>query len=244
MRYHGGKSRTGKNISELLKELITNNSLIGYCEPFCGACGVLSHMSSLNTIDFLAGDINPSLICMWKSLQEGWVPDLSNVTRERFLELKGDGSSSAEKGFIGHVVTYGGQYFKYFTESLTSDSRLSGSKRSVISISSKMENVEFSCGGYNQYDHIEGYLIFCDPPYEKTSYYFDESNRMRKFDSSSFWEWCAKMSKKNVIVVNEMSDINKTGWTKLSLPSREITYFNYKMNSKESLFVMNNIKTI
>lgn len=244
MRYHGGKSRSGKKISEILKDIIKKESLVGYCEPFCGACGVMSHMSSLETIDnFLAGDINPSMICMWKALcDDNWKPDLSNVTRARFLELKGDGSSSAEKGFIGHVVTYGGQYFKHFSESLASDSRLYGSKKSVISLSNKMRNVKFQCGNYDQYDDIIGYLIFCDPPYEKTSYYFDENNRSRKFDSLSFWEWCRKMSENNVIVVNEMSDINKNGWNKIVLPPRGIRYFNYTVKTDECLFVMNNIK--
>lgn len=245
MRYHGGKSRAGKGIASILQEVINKKkSLVGYCEPFCGACGVLSHMTLLNEIQIIAGDSNKSLICMWKSLCDGWVPDISNATRKRYIQLKGNGESSAEKGFLGHVVSYGGLYFKTFTESLVP--RLPSSKRSVIRISEKLRNVKFQEGDYTQFSELENHLIFCDPPYEKNSRYFDENNKLVKFDSMSFWNWCKYMSEKNnIIVVNEMSGVqNSDEWEEVSLPSRLITYKDTVTESKESLFILENKKNV
>ena len=229
----------GGRIASTLQEVLNDNkTLTGYCEPFCGGCGVLSHMTSLEGLTFIAGDANKSIICMWKSLCEGWEPDITDATRERYAELKGNGASSAEKGFLGHVVSYGGLYFKTFTDSLVS--RLPSSKASVINISRKVTNVEFSAGDYTQFSGLENNLIFCDPPYEKNSRYFDEFNNKMNFDSDTFWEWCIEMaSSNNVVVVNEMSDIpDKIGWKKMSLPGRKVKYKDTLTTSDECLYIL------
>jgi len=243
MRYHGGKSRSGKKISLILKDLINSNpNITSYCEPFCGGCGVLSHMTSIPNIAFFGGDANESVISMWKSLVEGWVPDISTVTRERYIELKGNGEVSAEKGFVGHVVSYGGLYFKTFTESLIP--RLPSAQKSVINTSRMLSNVNFQPGDYTQFSYLKNSVIFCDPPYEKNNRYFDEHNRLRKFDSVRFWKWCDQMSLNNIIVVNEMSNIiDKSKWTKISLPSRLVRYKNVLKEIEESIFILKTKKS-
>ena len=239
MRYHGGKSLAGSGIAKKIKEIINKNpNITGYCEPFCGAWGILSHVSAENGLTLLAGDINESIILMWKELQSGWVPDLSSITKEHFYNLQGNGESSAEKGFIGHVVSFGGIYFKFFSESLLK--YLPGSKKDVISRSEKMSNVTFSHGNYRQFDYLKGFVIFCDPPYENNSRYYDENNKRLKFDSKLFWEWCKKMSKHNIIVVNENSQ-KRTDCEIIQLKKRIIKYNKTKIDSNECLFVFQNL---
>lgn len=235
MRYHGGKSSKGSSIAKILKEIINKNPMIiGYCEPFCGACGILSHVADGNGISMLAGDINESMILMWKDLQSGWTPDLSSITKEHFYKLQGNGESSSEKGFIGHVVSFGGIYFKYFSDSLVK--YLPGSKKDVISRSEKMSAVTFSHGSYTQFDSLRGYVIFCDPPYENNSRYYNENNKRIKFDSKSFWEWCHNMSEHNIVIVNENSQ-KRTDCDIIHLKNRIIRYNNTTFDSAESLFV-------
>lgn len=243
MRYHGGKSRVGKRISVILKKIIQDNdSMCGYCEPFCGGCGVLCHMTDDSSITVSAGDANPSLIMMWKELCEGWVPSLETVTRERYLELKGNGMSSPEKGFLGHIVSYGGLYFKTFTDSLVE--RLPSSRKNLVQKSRDLRNVEFSEGDYRQFGNLTGCVIFCDPPYAKNSRYFDEYNRVRRFDTESFWEWCIEMSAHNIIVVNEMAGIENGGdWRKIDLPARNVRYKGVVTSSAESLYILDRINS-
>jgi DNA adenine methylase len=40
-------------------------------------------------------------------------------------------------------------------------------------------------------------LIYCDPPYAKTTKYSSD------FDSSKFWDWVREMSKDNIVLVSE-----------------------------------------
>jgi len=81
MRYHGGKTRIGKYISEKILKLIeiSNPKIDGYMEPFCGMCGVLVHVVEKSDLkSYVASDTNASVIKMWKSLINGWKPDIKN----------------------------------------------------------------------------------------------------------------------------------------------------------------------
>jgi hypothetical protein len=64
--------------------------------------GVFQHIPELfenhkPKLTYKAGDINKSVILMWKAIQRGWKPP-TKITKERFDELKYDTRSSAEKG--------------------------------------------------------------------------------------------------------------------------------------------------
>jgi len=241
MKYHGGKTRSGKKISNIIQEIIDNDENIeGYCEPFCGACGVIKHLPQNNDkLTFLAGDTNGSMIEMWKSLQIGWEPDISNVSKEYYLSLKGNGESSAQKGFIGHCLSFGGLYFKVYMEELVL--RIGTAKKNVIRRGECLDNVTFSNGDYTQFSHLKKNIIFCDPPYQKLNKYYDEYDNRLKFDHDSFWDWCGEMKKNNVIIVNEMSGIEKA----ISLSSkvveftpRNLKYGKYSNSETESLYIM------
>jgi len=239
MRYHGGKTKGGKRISIILKRIIDNNDGIsGYCEPFCGACGVLKHMVVGNEhLDFSGGDSNKSIVKMWSSLVGGWEPDISNVTKESYILMRGDGNSTAQKGFIGHVMSFGGVYFKSYVDELLHT--IESSKNNVITESILMKDVVFSSGDYTQFSHIKNNIIFCDPPYQKNSNYYDDDNKRVLFDHESFWVWCKNMKKDNIIVVNEMSGIKIDGCNPIiiELPARNISYRKNTNKETESLYI-------
>ena len=82
-RYHGGKQRIGKEIANTIFDISTDIedetefTIRGYCEPFCGMLGVYQHIPELFDDDdfpplkYKAGDMNESVIKMWKAVQEG-----------------------------------------------------------------------------------------------------------------------------------------------------------------------------
>ena len=225
MRYHGGKTRAGKKISTVIQDIIDDNqsSIKGYCEPFCGACGVLSHLTHNRNLNFLAGDKNGSMIEMWTRMQEGWEPDIRHMDSDYYEKLKWDGEISAQKGFIGHVMSYGGIYFQAYCEDLVD--RLPSAKKNVMDRCDKLRNVAFSCGDYSMYSELTNYVIFCDPPYEKLSRYYDENNVRMTFDSDTFWAWCKMMSEKNIVIVNEMSTkLSEHEYNRVELVPRSIGY--------------------
>ena len=197
MRYHGGKSRQGYIIANIINNILEENTSLSYLEPFCGMCGVLRYIVTDNII--VAGDINDSVIQMWTALQDGWQPEISNVNEEYYNDMKANGESSAEKGFFGVALTFGALYFQVFMSKLVD--LLPYSKKSVIQISKDIPDVIFIHGDYTTFSTTDNCVIFCDPPYEKYNRYYDENNNKLKFDHDLFWEWCCRMCMNNNIVV-------------------------------------------
>ena len=206
MRYHGGKTRLGKAISRIIINTIhqCGFEINGYVEPFCGMCGVLTHVvQSSNLPRYLASDSNESVVKMWTSIRDGWRPEIETFNEERFNYLKGNGESSAEKGFFGHAMTFGALYFQCYREDLRR--LLDYSMRDVIKRSLSLKDVEFSFGDYIQFVSgvMDNSVIYCDPPYERRSRYYDESNKIIEFDSETFWSVCVQMSRSNIVLISE-----------------------------------------
>lgn len=209
--YHGGKQKIGKDLAKIIVEETAdicdeyNFTVKGYCEPFCGMLGVYQNIPSyLGDINYKAGDINKSVVLMWKAAQKGWNPPKKRVSRKEFMTLAGDGTSSAYKGYVGHLYGYMSKYFKPFKAG-DSQRRLDNSAQRVKNISQQLSDVKFTHGKYNQFSRLKGYVIYCDPPYAIQSNYYDECDRKRTFDNEKFWDWCREMSVNNIVFISEYS---------------------------------------
>jgi site-specific DNA-adenine methylase len=214
--YHGGKQKIGKDIANAIYNYIDNNIdmgiIKGYCEPFCGMLGVYRHIYTVlrdtvrsnSRIKFLSGDYNKSLILMWKKSQKGWKPP-TECSEDRYNKLKNTKKPSAEKGFIGHQYSYGGQYFKGYRGKYGNKGTYKKASKNVSDIAKLLKKVKFKSGSYTQFNKLNNFIIYCDPPYkdDKSSYYFDEEHNRLSFDHVNFWKWCLKMSKNNIIFVSE-----------------------------------------
>jgi site-specific DNA-adenine methylase len=214
--YHGGKQKIGKDIANamcnyMIKIKKTDKDKIkGYCEPFCGMLGVYRHfyncsyLKNYRNLKYLGGDYNKSLILMWKKSQKGWKPP-TECSEDRYNRLKKTKKPSAEKGFIGHQYSYGGQYFKGYRGKYGNNGVYKKASKNVTDIAKLLKNVKFKNGSYTQFSKLKNFVIYCDPPYkdDKSSYYFDEENNRLSFDHIVFWKWCLKMSKNNIIFVSE-----------------------------------------
>ena len=212
--YHGGKQRIGKRIAQAIYEEIRHvedidgYTIKGYCEPFCGMLGVYQHIPELfkshsTKLKYKAGDLNKSVIMMWKETQKGWEPPLIDITKEEFLQLKYDGKSTAEKGFIGHYYGYMGKYFQPFDNRHTKN-KTQNIINKIKNISKNLSEVSFSHNKYTKFSNLKNYVIYCDPPYtEQSHYYTEDGKHIEKFDKDMFWDWCRKMAKHNIIFVSE-----------------------------------------
>lgn len=213
--YHGGKQRIGKKLAEIIVNESIDISeeydfkIKGYCEPFCGMLGVYQHIPTLFDeehikLKYKAGDTNKSVIMMWKAVKKGWKPQLKITSEKEFKSLKITGKSSAKKGFIGHHYGYMAKYFQPFKTSTLDKLKKTIHKISEIGKKINKANVIFKDGIYTQYSNMKGYIIYCDPPYEKQAHYYNDSGEhMPKFDHKKFWEWCRKMSHSNIVFVSE-----------------------------------------
>jgi len=212
--YHGGKQKIGKHIAEIIYDESTNVdnfTIRGYCEPFCGMLGVYQHIPDMfedhrPKLKYKAGDLNKSVIAMWNQTKKGWNPPTKKVSKTEFERLKKAPISSPKKGFVGHIQSYRGKYFGgYFPR--PSDKTYATAAKKVKEISKKLKNVSFTYGPYTQFSKLKNYIIYCDPPYEDTQQYYrtETKERLAKFDSGKFWDWCRLMAKDNIIFISGYS---------------------------------------
>lgn len=63
--------------------------------------------------------------------------------------------------------------------------------------SGRLEQLEITNRDYTAFSNVENAILYLDPPYENTknSYKF-------KFDHQSFYGWCVKMARKNIVIVS------------------------------------------
>jgi DNA adenine methylase len=214
--YHGGKTRTGKIISRLIYEECLDieddyNFIIkGYCEPFCGMLGVYQHIPELfrdhkPKLTYKGGDINKSVVSMWKSAKKGWKPPLE-CNKKKYEQIKNSKYNTAEKGFIGHVCTYRGIFFAGYFNHTKSKVKSNADRVQKIGKNLKDNKVNLTTGNYKRFSKLKGYVIYCDPPYQDVEqrYYIESSNYKKiKFNNEEFWEWCRIMSTHNIVFVSE-----------------------------------------
>lgn len=201
MKYMGSKARIAKNISPIINELIQNNGVDIYIEPFVGGANMIQHINSTVRIGY---DNNPYLIAFLKAVQYGWNPlHEVQMCRELYLDIKNNPDKYEEKmvalagfcasynakwfgGYAGTVKTKINTYRDYYNEAV----------RNVLKQAEHIQNVAFDVADYRQIK-IKNTLIYCDPPYQGTTGYKDS------FDHEEYWEWVRDMSKHNIVLCSE-----------------------------------------
>lgn len=139
---------------------------------------------------------------MWKAAQKGWKPP-TTCSEKKFKDLMYSKGESAIKGYIGHQYSFGGQWFKGYAPKYGKNINSSKASKNVVEISNTLKNVKFCKGGYEQFNFLKGYVIYCDPPYNNSkSYYNINGESSEDFDSTIFWDWCREMSKYNIIFIS------------------------------------------
>lgn len=210
-RYHGGKQLNGRRLAMYMLEFLSDDMTYdGYCEPFCGMLGVYRHMYSAldsdnNDMFFLAGDINASVIAMWNKAQTGWTPP-ATCTEAEFMKMKYDGQVTAEKGFLGHQLSFGGVYFASYIGRYGGQTHHATAAKKVHDLAESMPKIKFQSCSYDDYSHLKNFIIYCDPPYKGTTQrYQNESREGLTFNHTLFWDWVRLMSKSNFVFVSEYS---------------------------------------
>lgn len=207
MRYQGGKFIAGPHIAKVINSLVGDRD---YIEPFVGGCNVLPHVKARRRY---ASDLSLDAIELYRALQKGWEPP--DFVSEDEYEAAKNNSSSALRGFIGYGCTFGAKWFGGFARGYGKDGTqrnyATESKRSLLKIRDKIDDVSFHWGDYKIWSNSIGALIYCDPPYAGTCKF-----KTGAFDHVAFWDWVRMMSKENVVLISEYQAPGdfKCIWTK------------------------------
>ena len=202
MKYMGSKARISRPISSILNNVILQNDIVQYVEPFVGGSNMIQHIVCPKRYGL---DSNEYLIAMWKALQSGWNPQ-NHMSREEYTDIR-DNKERYPKEMVaiaGFCATYNAKWFGGYaglvtTKTGTQRNYYDEAIRNVLGQRSFLKDVIFAQSNYSAIEpsRLFGAAIYCDPPYAGTTRYKDD------FDHKKFWGWARKMSENNFVYVSE-----------------------------------------
>ena len=154
-------------------------------------------MEHVSAKDRVAGDLHSDLILLWNALQNGWEPP-SEVSEELYNSLK-KAESSALRGFVGFGCSNSGKWFGGYARDKTTRNYAKNAFNGLMKKLTNLKDVSFYHGKYDSLKP-EGAIIYCDPPYSKTTGF-----SVGSFNSDEFWDWVRIASLQNEVYVSEYS---------------------------------------
>jgi len=199
MRYLGAKHSIGKLLAEVMVTECPPDIVDGYIEPFCGSLGVFKNMTDKGYNKYIATDIQADLIQLWKELHSDKLIVPTEMTEEKYNQLKNVESPSALKALVGFGLSYGGKFFGGYAQKWSGNwNVLKELYNSIDRIKVKIQgkNIEFCNKSYLELNPVN-MLVYCDPPYKST-----EGYSTGKFNHEEFWETMRRWSKNNYVFIS------------------------------------------
>lgn len=202
MKYMGSKARLAKEVSPIINNLIKENNIQIYIEPFVGGANMIQHIECEKRV---GSDSNEYLIAMWNAIKNNWSPP-SELSKDTYIEIK-ENKDSYDKELVavtGFCATYNAKWFGGYagivnTKAGTQRNYYDEAIRNILKQKEFIQDVDFVNYDYKDFSNVENTLIYCDPPYANTTGYgFDKG-----FDHDEFWNWVRKVSEKNIVLVSE-----------------------------------------
>lgn len=188
--YMGGKIRIADEILEIILKDREKDQY--FVEPFCGGCNTIYKVDGPR----IAADIHEFLITLWKAIQEGWIPP-EFISRDEFYQYR-DGDDPLMEAYSGFICSYRGVWRRGYAQTTKNKNGYirnyqNEARRALMKQVDGVKGIEFYNCEYQDLYIPPRSIIYCDPPYQGSSGYYDGHNRV-KFDSVTFWVWCRQMS--------------------------------------------------
>ena len=205
MKYMGSKSRIKKHIVPILQNLIDENGIDTYIEPFVGGANVIDDIQCQNRV---GGDLHDKLIALLKHVRDGGELPLE-VPKSLYDDVRSNKDTGKYEdwyvGAIGFLASYNGRYFDGgYAKSGVSNGKVRNyydeAKRNLVEQAPKLEKVQFLNCHYTSFSDVKNCLIYCDIPYKDTKQYSTSKN----FNHDQFWSWVRDMSENNIVIVSEL----------------------------------------
>lgn len=226
MRYPGGKTRSAKQICEVLKQHGCEGP---YWEPFCGGLGI-----SPTLVRYFGpgdhSDCNQAIISLYLATKAGWDPP-EIVSEEEYRLAKSLPDTDPMKAYCGVAGSFGGKWFGGYARS-EGRNILGEGRKSLLRDVPLLSNI-FVFSFLESTPNDKYKFIYLDPPYEGTLPY----KGAPPFDSVLFWQKAEKWAKYCKVFVSEYKapEYWKCVWSKQQKTT--IAIGNYKQ-ATERLFTL------
>lgn len=218
MVYQGSKARVVKYICPIIQKYIDESDAETFIDAFCGGANVIQHISARNKIGY---DTNPYLIALLNNLDKIESVEVP-ISREHYNDVKESWRAKDSRyedwyvGAIGFIASFGGKFFdgSYGRDDCYKDnpvlSRHTQKKNNILRQVDSLKDCSFETKDFFTLD-IKNAVIYCDPPYNKTTKYPYDI-----YETDKFWNKVRELSRDNIVLVSELSapDDFKELWRK------------------------------
>ena len=216
MNLMGSKSRIAKYIVPIIQKYIDENNIHNYLEPFCGGLNVIDKIRCGRKFAY---DLNKYLIHLFIHVKEGG--ELPNVIDKRLYDLarevwhhdyENKAFQDWEIGCIGWLCSFSGRGFDGGYSYEGYETRKDGTKILRHYYQERKNNlikqfeqplcrdIMFGISDYRDLKGLNGYCIYCDPPYIQTKQYANST----AFNHDEFWNIMREWSKDNIVLISEL----------------------------------------
>jgi len=198
MKYMGSKNRVAKHILPIILQGRGKNEV--YVEPFVGGANMIDKVDGVR----IGADRNEYLCALLDALSKGYHPP--KVSKEEYVSVKENPENYEMKyvGWVGIGCSYSGKWFGgYAGETKTKGGIRDYQQEAINNVlkqAPNIEDVKFVGCSYDELEIPSNSLIYCDPPYAKTTSYKDN------FNHDKFWQWVRDKGKEgHRVFVSEYS---------------------------------------
>lgn len=244
IKYMGSKKKLQSHISPILNNIIIENKIKTYIEPFVGGANMIESICCENKIGY---DNNKYLIALLDYVSKNGLIDLPKIIeREHYNDVRDSFNIQDGRyndyyiGYIGFMGSYNGRFFDggYSGHAVVVKDMKNPRdyiRQTIENLEQQVEkltNIKFVLSDFKE-TSFENCLIYCDPPYKNSKQY----GTSKSFPYEEFYQWCIEMSEKNIVLISEYSMPNdfECIWQK-----EHKTHMNQKTENRiEKLFVYN-----
>ena len=198
MVFQGGKTRQAKHIAGIVNKCIKENNITNYYEPFVGGANIIQQ---INCNNLFANDLDEELIAFYQYIKEGGLP-VDFVSKEQYNDAKNNPQKydAWYRGNIKYMASFGGKPWGGYSgiDKRCGYTKYEGSVKNFKKQIPKLQEINFTCGDYNNINFKPNSMIVCDPPYRNTTQY-----GKIKFDSNKFDNWFREVSKEHFVILCE-----------------------------------------
>ena len=212
----GSKNKLSKELAPIIQSYM-NQDTKGYLEPFVGGANMIDKIQCENRIGC---DVHKQLIEVLKYAQTNSDEFPYDISENTYKEVKNNKEKYEDwyLGLVGFCASFSAIYFDTYARSFKADkitprNMSNEAIRNLKKQAPNLKEIKFKCCSFLDLpkDKIQGYVIYCDPPYRKTSKYKTE-----EFPYEEFYQWCRDMSIHNTVLISEynMPDDFECIWQK------------------------------
>lgn len=190
MKYVGSKNRHYKEILPIILKDRKPNQY--YVEPFVGGFNLIDKVEGKR----IGNDNHYYLIQLFKQIQKGWHPPYY-ISEKEYNEIRDNKHKFSPwlVGFVGFGCSYSGKWFGgYARAKKESRNYCEESRNNLLKQYDGLQGIEIFNEDYKNLVIPSNSIVYCDPPYFKTTKY------KVNFDYQNFWDWVRNLVKENHVV--------------------------------------------